>query len=91
MKRITNRKELSKILEACPRGVYPRWSGKFPGLLYLRNDGIIYWFSLETFEQAVRMRIRSMINSDKELKERWRVRFREHVKHPKRAQREGLG
>jgi|GEM_PF-6028670 len=90
-KQITDKKELSEILKACPRGIYPRWSRRFPGLLYLRSDGVLYYFALETFEKASKARINSMINSDEELRKRWRVRFREHmVEHTKRVQREGL-
>ena len=68
MKHITDHRRLSKVLDGCQPGVYPQWSIKLPGLLYLRQDGVVYYFPLRTFEMAVSSMIERWMTEEGEKK-----------------------
>ncbi|RLF53184.1 MAG: hypothetical protein DRN28_07195 [Thermoplasmata archaeon] len=79
-RQVTNRKELVEIiLWFSSRGIYPCWSRKSLGSLYLKDDGVTFYFSLKAFEEASRKAIDSMMKSNKKLKEQWEMKYSEHL------------
>lgn len=65
MKLVTDGQKLAEVVyTTCRRGLYPQWSGRHPGLLFLRilegDFNFLLYFSLETFEEAAELALKRM-------------------------------